>query len=130
MLVAASHLDHARAIQEGTPGPADTVVVEVPPTAGTYDPAAVRPTAPDHPSRSGPPRRTIPSRRSRPRRTTPSRHSPPRRTRPHRSGPPPRGRPLRTAFAPESRAPGFDRGGGDRRRGFGSLLTEPGELSP
>jgi hypothetical protein len=29
VLVVASHLDHARAILDGTPGPADTMVVEV-----------------------------------------------------------------------------------------------------
>ncbi|SNS54341.1 hypothetical protein SAMN05216276_101186 [Streptosporangium subroseum] len=54
VLVAASHLDHARAILDGTPGPADTVVVEVPRSAGTYDPAAAQPTAPDHPFPSQP----------------------------------------------------------------------------
>ncbi|GGP85897.1 general stress protein [Streptosporangium pseudovulgare] len=46
VLVAASHLDDARAVIEAASGPADTVVVEVPPSAGTYDPDAVRPTAP------------------------------------------------------------------------------------
>ncbi|MGV9326494.1 general stress protein [Streptosporangium sandarakinum] len=46
VLVAASHLDDARAVVEAASGPADTVVVEVPPSAGTYDPDAVRPTAP------------------------------------------------------------------------------------
>ncbi|WP_344896331.1 general stress protein, partial [Streptosporangium longisporum] len=40
VLVAASHVDHARAILDSTPGPADTVVVEVPSSAGLYDPAA------------------------------------------------------------------------------------------
>ncbi|MFD8562621.1 general stress protein [Streptosporangium canum] len=48
VLVAASHLDHARAVMEGAPGPADTMVVEVPASAGLYDPAAAQPTAPDH----------------------------------------------------------------------------------
>jgi hypothetical protein len=33
VMVAASHLDHARAILDGTPGPADTVVVEMPQSA-------------------------------------------------------------------------------------------------
>ncbi|MEU9833910.1 general stress protein [Streptosporangium sp. NPDC048047] len=46
VLVAASHLDNAHAVIEAASGPADTVVVEVPPSAGTYDPDAVRPTAP------------------------------------------------------------------------------------
>lgn len=49
VLVAASHLDHARAILESTPGPSDTVVVEVPPSAGTYDPAAAQPLTSDLP---------------------------------------------------------------------------------
>ncbi|MFI6507973.1 general stress protein [Streptosporangium sp. NPDC050855] len=40
VLVAASHVDHARAILDSTPGPADTVVVEVPSSAALYDPAA------------------------------------------------------------------------------------------
>ncbi|MEV4753392.1 general stress protein [Streptosporangium sp. NPDC049248] len=49
VLVTASHLDHARAILESSlPGPADTVVVEVPPSAGMYDPAAAQTTAPGH----------------------------------------------------------------------------------
>ncbi|MGC5011707.1 general stress protein [Streptosporangium sp. DT93] len=46
VLVAASHLDHARAVLDSTPGPSDTVVVEVPPSAGLYDPAAARATSP------------------------------------------------------------------------------------
>ncbi|MFF0250435.1 general stress protein [Streptosporangium sandarakinum] len=46
VLVAASHLGDARAVIEAASGPADTVVVEVPPSAGIYDPDAVRPTAP------------------------------------------------------------------------------------
>ncbi|MDP9866258.1 MULTISPECIES: general stress protein [Streptosporangium] len=56
VLVAASHLDHARAVMDGAPGPADTMVVEVPPSAGLYDPAAAQPTArgnhavPEHPA--------------------------------------------------------------------------------
>ncbi|WP_433241893.1 general stress protein [Streptosporangium sp. CA-135522] len=49
VLVAASHLDHARAVIDGTPGPADTVVVEVPPSAGLYDETATRPTTPGRP---------------------------------------------------------------------------------
>lgn len=49
VLVAASHLDHARAILESAPGPSDTVVVEVPPSAGTYDPAAAQPLTTDLP---------------------------------------------------------------------------------
>ncbi|GAA3422462.1 general stress protein [Streptosporangium vulgare] len=49
VLVAASHMDHARAVLESTPGPADTMVVEVPPSAGLYDPAAAGTTAPRHP---------------------------------------------------------------------------------
>ncbi|MEU8381698.1 general stress protein [Streptosporangium sp. NPDC048865] len=49
VLVAASHMDHARAILESTPGPADTMVVAVPPSAGLYDPAAAKSTAPAHP---------------------------------------------------------------------------------
>ncbi|WP_406313075.1 hypothetical protein OHA77_32040 [Streptosporangium sp. NBC_01639] len=49
VLVAASHLDHARAVMDGAPGPADTMVVEVPPSAGPYDPSAVQPTAPSQP---------------------------------------------------------------------------------
>ncbi|MFF5112628.1 general stress protein [Streptosporangium sp. NPDC000509] len=48
VLVAASHLDHARAVLESTPGPADTMVVEVPPSAGMYDPAATGATSPTH----------------------------------------------------------------------------------
>jgi hypothetical protein len=39
ILVAASQLDHARAILEGGAQPADTVVVERPPTAGPVAPA-------------------------------------------------------------------------------------------
>ncbi|MEU4405645.1 general stress protein [Streptosporangium sp. NPDC023963] len=50
VLVAASHMDHARAILESTPGPADTVVVEVPPSAGLYDPAAAGTTTPSNPA--------------------------------------------------------------------------------
>ncbi|MEU4836264.1 hypothetical protein AB0G16_36965, partial [Streptosporangium sp. NPDC023615] len=43
----ASHVDHARAVLDSTPGPADTVVVEVPSSAGLYDdPAAA--TSPAH----------------------------------------------------------------------------------
>lgn len=49
VLVAASHLDHARAVMDGAPGPADTMVVEVPLSAGPYDPSAVQPTAPSQP---------------------------------------------------------------------------------
>ncbi|WP_436763882.1 general stress protein [Streptosporangium sp. V21-05] len=49
VLVAASHMDHARAVLESTPGPADTMVVEVPPSAGLYDPAAAGATAPRNP---------------------------------------------------------------------------------
>ncbi|GAA3066652.1 general stress protein [Streptosporangium carneum] len=49
ILVAASHLDHARAVLEGGPRPADTVVVEPPPSAGAYDPAAFGSTTPDLP---------------------------------------------------------------------------------
>ncbi|GHE41657.1 hypothetical protein GCM10017673_49970 [Streptosporangium violaceochromogenes] len=36
VLVAASHLDHARAVLEGGPHPADTMVVDPPPPAGPY----------------------------------------------------------------------------------------------
>jgi hypothetical protein len=36
LLVAASKLDHARAIMEGAPGQNDTIVVETPPSAGPY----------------------------------------------------------------------------------------------
>ncbi|MEU4535759.1 general stress protein [Streptosporangium sp. NPDC023825] len=50
VLVAASHMDHARAVLESTPGPADTVVVEVPPSAGLYDPAAAGTTTPSNPA--------------------------------------------------------------------------------
>ncbi|GAA3441086.1 general stress protein [Planomonospora venezuelensis] len=46
VLVAASHFDHARAVMEGAPVQADTVVVDAPPSAGPYDPAAGRPAAP------------------------------------------------------------------------------------
>ncbi|GAA0851532.1 hypothetical protein GCM10009525_77620 [Streptosporangium amethystogenes subsp. fukuiense] len=49
VLVTASHLDHARAILESSlPGPADTVVVEVPPSAGMYDAAAAQTIATGH----------------------------------------------------------------------------------
>jgi|GEM_PF-483971 len=49
VLVAASHMDHARAILESaSAGPADTMVVEVPPSAGMYDPAATGATSPTH----------------------------------------------------------------------------------
>ncbi|MGW4422705.1 general stress protein [Streptosporangium sp. NPDC004631] len=51
VLVAASHLDHARAVLESGLRPADTVVVEPPPSAGPYAPAAERPTAPQAPAR-------------------------------------------------------------------------------
>jgi len=50
VLVAASHLDHARAILESAPGSSDTMVVEVPPSAGTYDPAAAQATSPSAPA--------------------------------------------------------------------------------
>ncbi|GGS67608.1 hypothetical protein GCM10010156_28220 [Planobispora rosea] len=46
VLVATSHYDHARAVLEGAPMPADTVVVEPPPSAGLYDPAMGRPADP------------------------------------------------------------------------------------
>ncbi|MFD0887754.1 general stress protein [Streptosporangium algeriense] len=38
VLVAASHLDHARAVLEGGPRPADTVIVDPAPSAGPYEP--------------------------------------------------------------------------------------------
>jgi hypothetical protein len=47
VLVAASHVDHARAILDGGARPADTVVVEPPASAGVYDPAAQRPITPE-----------------------------------------------------------------------------------
>ncbi|GAA2869957.1 hypothetical protein GCM10010517_30060 [Streptosporangium fragile] len=50
VLVAASHLDHARAVLDSAADPADTLVVETPPSAGVYDPTAARPTAPGHPT--------------------------------------------------------------------------------
>ncbi|MER7213048.1 general stress protein [Streptosporangium sp. NPDC000239] len=42
VLVAASHLDHARAVLDGGPRPADTVVVEPAPSAGPYEPGLPR----------------------------------------------------------------------------------------
>ncbi|MFF5208205.1 general stress protein [Streptosporangium sp. NPDC000396] len=47
VLVAASHLEHARAVIDGVRGPANTVVVEAPPSAGPYDPATAQPAAPN-----------------------------------------------------------------------------------
>lgn len=76
VLVAASHLDHARAILDGTPGPADTVVVEVPQSAGTYDPAAAQSTAPDHPFPSQPTAPDLPA----PERTITPEHPAPTQT--------------------------------------------------
>ncbi|MDP9840831.1 general stress protein [Streptosporangium lutulentum] len=89
VLVAASHLDHARAIQEGTPGPADTVVVEVPPTAGTYDPAAVRPTAPDHPlpERSAAADHSVPAQPPAPDHPVPAQPATPDQAAPERTAP-------------------------------------------
>ncbi|GIH90420.1 general stress protein [Planobispora siamensis] len=57
VLVAASHLDHARAILEGghRPAAADTVVVEPPPSAGVYDPATGRPVAEPYDQSVAPP---------------------------------------------------------------------------
>ncbi|WP_329429171.1 hypothetical protein OG339_09580 [Streptosporangium sp. NBC_01495] len=63
VLVAASHMDHARAVLESAPGPADTMVVEVPPSAGLYDPAAAGATSPGH---TVPPQPTAPDISGRP----------------------------------------------------------------
>ncbi|MFF0578703.1 general stress protein [Streptosporangium saharense] len=54
VLVAASHLDHARAVLDGGPRPADTVIVDPAPSAGPYDPAAAGSTSPDLPHPEGP----------------------------------------------------------------------------